>query len=85
MPFAKGKSGNPAGRKKGAANKLTVSVKVALEQAFEGIGGVDAFIAWGKKEKNRADFYRLWGKLAPKPMEVSGTDGGPLTIRVVRE
>jgi hypothetical protein len=81
--MAKGRK--TGGRKTGTPNKVTTNVKEALEQAFEGLGGVTALIEWARKPDNRGDFYRLWGKLAPKPVELMGENGTPLTIRVVRE
>lgn len=57
------------GRPKGSLNKTTASTKAALTAAFEGLGGVPSLIAWG--EKNRGDFYALWGRLIPKEVDVT--------------
>jgi hypothetical protein len=51
--------------RKGKPNKSTASVKEALEQAFEGIGGVKALINWGNDPKNQTEFYKIWSKLLP--------------------
>lgn len=67
------------GRKKGVPNKATASVKAALLLAFEKRGGVKALVLWA--ETNETEFYKLWGRLAPT--EVSGKDGGPITVKVV--
>jgi hypothetical protein len=66
IPFA---VGNP-GRPHGIPNRTTVSVKAALEAAFQGLGGVPALIAWGQQEPS--EFYRLWGKLLPRNVTIEG-------------
>jgi hypothetical protein len=67
------------GRPKGAKNKLTVGARLALETTFTEIGGVPAFADWARK--NPAEFYKLWSKLVPKDVEVSGPDGTPVAVR----
>ena len=66
-PFRKGES---PGRLPGYPNKVTISVKAALEAAFDGLGGVPALIAWGQQEPG--EFYRLWGKLLPRNVTIEG-------------
>jgi hypothetical protein len=66
-PYVKGEA---PGRLPGYPNKTTVSVKAALEAAFQGLGGVPALIAWGQQEPG--EFYRLWGKLLPKNVTIEG-------------
>lgn len=63
MPFKKGESGNPRGRKPGIPNKTTTACKEALTAAFDGIGGVDALQRWAKE--NPGEFYKLWGRMLP--------------------
>ena len=77
MPARKGQK-KVAGRKKGTPNKVTRSVKAALLEAFDGLGGVPALVAWGKD--NPAEFYTLWGKLVPQ--EIKNADDGPFQVRV---
>lgn len=69
--MAKGKK--TGGRKPGSPNKMTAGAKEALEAVFEQRGGVPAFLAWS--HRNPDEFYKLWGKLIPRPTEVehSGT------------
>ena len=55
-----------SGRAKGALNKAT-SVKKALEEAFEQLGGVAALVTYAKE--NPGAFYSLWIKLLPKVVE----------------
>lgn len=71
------------GRPKGTPNKTTASIKAALSEAFEKLGGVRSLVAWGTD--NPSDFYKLWGRMAPQEMAVTGQDGSALVIRVVRE
>jgi len=66
-PYVKGEA---PGRLPGFPNKTTVSVKAALEAAFQGLGGVPALIAWGQQEPG--EFYRLWGKLLPRNVTIEG-------------
>jgi len=60
------------GRPKGSANKSTVAAKEALQMAFEGIGGVNALIAWATDEKNQGEFFKLYTKLLPLDLHHSG-------------
>lgn len=63
------------GRKAGTPNKTTASVRAAIVEAFDGLGGVKSLIEWGKE--NRTEFYtRIWVKLAPS--QITGEDGGPI-------
>ncbi|MBS0416676.1 MAG: hypothetical protein JSR66_03110 [Proteobacteria bacterium] len=49
------------GRPKGVPNKFSAEAKECLALAFEGLGGVEGLVEWGKK--HRAAFYRIWSKL----------------------
>jgi hypothetical protein len=44
-------------------NKTTIAVKQALQEAFQGIGGVPALTAWARD--NQGEFYKLYAKLLP--------------------
>lgn len=57
------------GRTKGTPNKITTSVKEALEYAFAGMGGAPALLNWAKQ--NEADFFRLWIKMLPAEHKVT--------------
>jgi hypothetical protein len=74
--FKKGQSGNPAGRPPGAINMLSRTTKVNVQQCFEDMGGLPAFVEWAKKNQTR--FYQLYVKLLPH--EVSGEDGAGVTV-----
>ena len=81
MKFQKGKPRHKkAGRRKGTPNKVTLQIRDILEQAFEGVGGMETFVAWGKK--NPALFYSLWIKILPKNFEIAGVGGGAIQSEV---
>lgn len=79
--MAKGKK--TGGRRPGSPNKVTASIKQAITEAFGKLGGVPALVRWG--EQNPDGFYALWGRLAPREVEMSGPEGAALVIKVVRE
>ena len=79
--IGKGKPG--PGRPKGTPNKVTASIKQAITEAFDNLGGVPALVRWG--QANPDGFYGLWGRLAPKVVVVSGPEGGALVIRGGKE
>lgn len=68
------------GRKKGSVNKTTASVKQALTDAFVKMGGVPSLVTWGKE--NPTEFYKLYVKLLPTDVQLSGPEGGPLQVFV---
>jgi hypothetical protein len=68
------------GRPKGTPNKTTVRVKAALERAFEGIGGMEAFVGWARE--NPTEFYRLWSKLLPMELKADIKHTGSITVIV---
>ena len=72
------KKGAPktGGRTRGTPNKTTANVREAIEMAFAGIGGVEAFSSWAKE--NQTEFYKLYSKLLP--LQVSGEVDGNITI-----
>lgn len=69
-----------SGRKKGVPNKLTASVKEAIEAAAQGLGGASRLEAWAREapENEKAFWTTIYPKLLP--LQVTGKDGGPLQI-----
>ena len=58
------------GRPKGTLNKLTQTVKHAIEQAFHEAGGVDYLVALAKKDPRA--FTMLLAKIIPTDIKVEG-------------
>ena len=69
------------GRPKGSVNKTTASAKQAFLYAFDGMGGEKELEKWASA--NKTDFFKLFARLIPT--EVTGPDGGELTVRVIRD
>ena len=63
------------GRPKGTPNKLTASVKEAIEHAAETIGGAARLAAWAKEapENEKAFWTQVYPKLLP--LQVTGPGG----------
>jgi len=68
------------GRPPGALNKTTASVKAALEEAFDGLGGVQALIRWAQLEPT--EFYKLYAKLLPVQVQADMKHTGTVNIMV---
>lgn len=67
------------GRPKGSRNKLTREAKAVLQQAFEGLGGVDQLVVWaGKSDRNYTEFLRLWIRLLPLEVKTGPSDDAAL-------
>jgi len=62
------------GRAKGTQNKLTVSVREAIERAFDKLGGTDYLVHVGQSDPRT--FCALLSKLLPT--RLSNADGSPL-------
>jgi hypothetical protein len=64
------------GRKPGTPNKVTATVREAMEQVFDGLGGAEAMLEWAKG--NRGEFYKLWMRLLP--VQINAQVQGRLTL-----
>jgi hypothetical protein len=78
--MAKGKK--TGGRVKGSKNKLQRDsrehvLETAARLERDGLG----LYEWAKNSPD--EFWKLYGKTLPRPVEVSGPDGGPLTVEVL--
>jgi len=76
--------GRLGGRAKGTPNKVTQSVKQAIEMAAEGLGGTKRMIAWAKEDAANERIF--WGNIYPKllPLQIAGDPDSPLTIQILR-
>jgi hypothetical protein len=84
----KKQSGGPragAGRPKGVPNKITASIKQAIEEAFNGVGGA-AYLMQQAQENPQA-FLTLLGKIIPAQVQadLTNSDGSfkPAVIQIV--
>lgn len=59
------------GRPKGSKNKASVAAKQAFQEAFDGLGGVEALKTWALD--NPTDFFKLFSKLIPVDTNVTLT------------
>jgi hypothetical protein len=64
----------PIGRAKGTPNKITLSVREAIERAFDKLGGTDYLVHVGQSDPRT--FCALLSKLLPT--RLSNADGSPL-------
>jgi hypothetical protein len=64
----------PCGRAKGTPNALTASIKDAIHNAFEELGGTSYLVHVGRSDPRT--FCALLGKLLPT--KLSNADGSPL-------
>ena len=62
------------GRPKGVQNKLTKSIKEAIEAAFQGVGGHEYLMR--QAEENPQAFMTLLGKIIPNQIQADVTSGG---------
>ena len=62
------------GRQKGTVNKLTVSIRDAIEHAFEELGGTSYLVHVGRSDPRT--FCALLSKLLPT--KLANADGSPL-------
>lgn len=78
-PFQKGHKS--PGRPKGIPNRLTTTVKEAIIEAFNQVGGVDYLVSIAKDDPKT--FCVLVGKVIP--LQVTGEDGKPIEMKITWE
>ena len=77
--FQPGQSGNPAGRPKGARNKLSKAFVQTLSETFDERGRevIDRLI-----DEKPEVYANVIAKLMPKLMELSGPDGSEIPTSI---
>jgi hypothetical protein len=67
------KKGNP-GKAPGTLNKMTLSARQIIDDAFHGIGGTERLIAWiNKSPKNESAWWNnIWPRIIPVSATVRG-------------
>jgi hypothetical protein len=72
------------GRVKGVPNKSTALLKDAILRAADAAGGKEGLVGYLTMQatQNPGPFMALLGKVLP--MQVTGEDGAPLSISIVR-
>lgn len=86
-PFAKGASGNPGGRAKRTPEELDL-IALCKDKTPLALDTIVKIMEKGEVEKNRlaaAQYVidRAYGK-AMQAVEMSGKDGGALTVQIIR-
>lgn len=76
--------GRVGGRAKGTPNKLSKTVKEAIEFAAEGLGGAARIVAWAKEDAANERIF--WGNIYPKllPLQIAGDPAAPISIQIIR-
>jgi hypothetical protein len=74
------------GRPKGALNKNTAKAKDAIALAAEKLGGAERLVAWAQEDplNERVFWGTIYPKLLPLQAELSGADGSPFAIQIIR-
>lgn len=71
------------GRPKGSPNKLAKAAKDAIAEAADALGGAERLTDWAREapENEKAFWTTIYPKLLP--VQLSGPDGGPMTLNVL--
>ena len=82
--FQPGQSGNPAGKPKGVQNRITKTIREAiLESVQPGQCHPEGLVGWlRERAQGGIEDRKIFGAMVSRalPIEVTGTDGGPIKI-----
>jgi hypothetical protein len=70
------------GRRKGSVNKITKTIREAVELSFVKVGGADYLVEMA--EKQPVAYMALLGKVLPQQIEHSGANGGAIQLEQVK-
>jgi uncharacterized MAPEG superfamily protein len=70
------------GRVAGTPNKVTATVKDNILAVFNRLGGTAQMAEWA--QENQTEFYRIYAKLLPADIKLSGDPEAPIAIQEVR-
>lgn len=80
MPFQRGRA-KTGGRKVGVVNRLTGTMREAVQVVYDGMGGHEAFTAWAKKHPT--EFYKIASRLIP--VEIQKTTDTTINVIIQRD
>ena len=69
------------GRRKGVVNRLTGTMREAVQVVYDGMGGHEAFTAWAKKHPT--EFYKIASRLIP--VEIQKTTDTTINVIIQRD
>jgi len=83
-PFQPGVSGNPAGKKKGTPNKITVALREAILQAGELAGGKEGLVGYLTMlaRDNSSAYAGLLAKILPTQLAADAESNGGASAQI---
>ena len=87
MAFQKGQSGNPAGRRKGATNKVNALLRDAIIEAANNAGGKEGLVGYLQTQarEHPTAFMSLLGRVLPFQAHLTGEPDEPVNITITHK